>query len=246
MMEGMYAAAAGMVAQQDRLDAISNDIANVNTAGYKRTRVAFRDLVYTEAGLSTNPGVRDGAGAAATFIGRSQLQGALIDSANPIDVAIAGPGYLTVTDAAGREFLTRQGNIQIDNRGRLTTPTGNLLSPTVQLPAGTQPSDVSIATDGRVIVDKRTIGNINVVTVPSDSGLRSVGNSLYEVTAESGATRQAGNNTQLISGKLEQSNADMADSMTAMIESQRAFELASKAIQTQDRIHEIAVQVKRF
>lgn len=246
MLEGMYAAAAGMAAQQDRIDAVSNDIANVNTTGYKRTRVAFRDLVYTEAGMATNPGVRDGSGAAATFIGRGTQQGPLLDSPNPIDVAIAGPGYLAVRDANGTPLLTRDGHLRIDVQGRLVTPGGNLLDPPIQLPAGTQPADVSIAPDGRVAAGGRDIGQLRILTVPSEAGLQSVGDNLYAATAESGGTRAAGNGTQVLAGKLEGSNADMSDSMTEMIESQRAFELASKAIQTQDRINEIALQVKRY
>lgn len=246
MLEGMYAAAAGMAAQQDRIDAVSNDIANVNTTGYKRTRVAFRDLVYTEAGLATNPGVRDGSGAAATFLGRGTQQGPLLDSPNPIDVAIAGPGFIAVRDAGGNPLLTRDGHLNIDSQGRLVTNGGNLLDPPIQLPAGTQPADVSIAADGRVVVNNQVAGTVRVVTVPSESGLRSVGDNLFEPTAESGGTRLAGNGTQLLAGKLEGSNADMASAMTEMIESQRAFELASKAIQTHDRLNEIAVQVKRF
>lgn len=246
MLEGMYAAAAGMAAQQSRIDAVSNDIANVNTTGYKRTRVAFHDLVYSEAGLATNPGVREGAGAAAIFLGRGTQPGPLIDSPNPIDIAIAGPGFLAVRDAGGNRLLTRDGHLQIDAQGRLGTSAGNLLDPPIQLPAGTQPGDVSIGSDGRVTVGNQVAGTLQIVTVPSEAGLRSVAGNLFEPTAESGATRLAGNSTTVIAGKLEGSNTDMAGAMTEMIESQRAFGLASKAIQTQDRMHEIAIQVKRF
>lgn len=246
MLEGMYAAAAGMAAQQDRMDAVSNDIANVNTTGYKRTRVAFRDLVYTEAGLATNPGVRDGAGAAAVFLGRGAQQGPLLDSPNPIDVAINGPGFLALRGPNGEQLLTRDGHLNIDGNGRLVSGTGNLLDPPIQLPRGTQPADVSIAADGRVTVGNRTVGQIRLVTVPSEAGLRSAGNSVFELTAASGPARAAGAGSQLIAGKLEGSNADMASAMTEMIESQRAFQLASKAIQTHDRMNEIAVQVKRW
>lgn len=246
MLEGMYAAAAGMAAQQDRIDAVSNDIANVNTTGYKRTRVAFRDLVYTDAGMATMPGVRDGSGAAATFLGRGTAQGPLLDSTNPIDVAIAGPGYLAVRDADGNARLTRDGHLRIDPQGRLATPSGNLVDPVIQLPAGTQADDISIGTDGTVVAGGRQVGTLQVLTVPSEAGLRSVGDNLYEATPASGPTRLAGAGTQLLAGKLEGSNADMADSMTQMIESQRAFELASKAIQTHDRLNEIALQVKRI
>jgi flagellar basal-body rod protein FlgG len=242
----MYAAAAGMAAQQDRMDAVSNDIANVNTTGYKRTRVAFRDLVYTEAGLATSQGVRDGSGSAAVFLGRGTQQGPLLDSPNPIDVAIAGPGFLALRGANGQQMLTRDGHLTIDANGRLMSGTGNPLDPPVQLPRGTQPDDVSISGDGRVTVGNQAVGQLRLVTVPSEAGLRSAGNSVFEPTAASGPVRAAGAETQVMAGKLEGSNADMASAMTEMIESQRAFQLASKAIQTHDRMNEIAIQVKRW
>ena len=94
MLEGMYTAAAGMAAQQQRLGALSNDLANVNTTGYKRTRVAFRDLVYPPAGPGTAPGVQEGAGAAATMVGRGAAQGALQRTDRKLDVAIDGPGFI--------------------------------------------------------------------------------------------------------------------------------------------------------
>ncbi|MBJ7330644.1 MAG: flagellar hook-basal body protein [Solirubrobacteraceae bacterium] len=241
----MYAAAAGMAAQQDRIDAVSNDIANVNTTGYKRTRVAFRDLVYTEAGLATNPGVRDGSGSAATFMGRGSAQGSLLDSTNPLDVAITGPGFLSVRNAQGQQVLTRDGHLNLDATGRLVTGQGMLMDPPIQVPAGTDPADVKIGADGTVTVGQRTLGKLGVVTVPAEAGLFAQGDNTFVTTAASGAARAAGNATQVVAGKLEGSNADMSDSMTEMIESQRAFEMASKAIQTQDRLAEIGNQVKR-
>src|SRR3954454_19769133 len=107
MLEGMYTAAAGMAAQQQKLDALSNDVANVNTTGYKRVRVAFRDLLYTPQGLATNPRSQEGAGAAATTIGRGAAQGALQRTDVPLDIALQGPGYLVVQGADGARELTR-------------------------------------------------------------------------------------------------------------------------------------------
>src|SRR3954454_4483742 len=101
MLEGMYTAAAGMAAQQQKLDALSNDVANVNTTGYKRVRVAFRDLLYTPQGLGTAPRVQDGAGAAATMIGRGAAQGPRQQTGEPLDIALQGQGYLVVQGADG-------------------------------------------------------------------------------------------------------------------------------------------------
>jgi flagellar hook-basal body protein len=113
----MYSAAAGMAAQQQRLDALSNDLANTGTTGYKKLRVAFRDLVYTPTGPGAAPGVQEGAGAAATLVGRGAAQGALQRTDRPLDVALQGPGFLQVRRADGAQVLTRDGNLQLDAQG---------------------------------------------------------------------------------------------------------------------------------
>lgn len=244
MLEGMYAAAAGMYAQQARLDALSSDIANANTAGYKPVRTGFRDLLYSEAGLATGPGVQLGAGAAITDLGRATGQGALRTTDRPLDIAVTGPGYLQVTGADGRVLLTRDGNLQIDALGRLGTAAGQLLSPRVTVPAGTDPADVAIAADGTVSVGDTVAGRIRLVEVAAPAGLRAVGDNAFEATPDSGAPRAA-RDTTLASGSLEGSGVDLGTTMTAMIEAQRAYQLASRAISTQDKVAEIAAGVKR-
>ena len=150
MLEGMYSAAAGMAAQQERLSALSNDLANVNTTGYKRVRVAFRDLVYTPSGPGTSPGVQEGSGSAARSVGRGAAQGALKRTDRNLDVALQGPGFLRVTLADGRQALTRDGALQVDGAGRLTTAFGGFVEPRITLPRGTGAADVAIAPDGTV------------------------------------------------------------------------------------------------
>src|SRR5688572_29635866 len=120
----MYSAAAGMAAQQQRLDALSNDLANVNTTGYKRVRVAFRDLLYTPTGAGAARGVASGAGAAVTQIGRGSAQGVMQRTDNPLDVSLDGSGFLEVRDRTGRVALTRDGALQRTGDGRLTTAHG--------------------------------------------------------------------------------------------------------------------------
>jgi flagellar basal-body rod protein FlgG len=217
MLEGMYTAAAGMAAQQERLDSVANDLANVNTSGYKHARLAFRDLVYSNGGHG-QANVRLGAGAAATSLGPSTAQGALRDTQEPLDVALDGPGSIAIRDAGGQLAQTRAGELRLDNRGRITTSTGELLAPPITVPAGTQPKDISIAGDGTVSVAGRKVGAIQII------GPRS---------------------TRLVQGALEASNVDMGEAMTSMIEAQRGFELASKAIEVQDQMLQIANQVKR-
>src|SRR4051794_12873745 len=147
MLEGLRAAAAGMAAQQTRLDSIAEDVANVDTLGYKSQRLTFRELVYSAAGTGAAAGVATGAGVAATVVGRSFDQGAIGQSSNPLDVALEGPGFLRVKRADGSTAYSRGGTLQIDARGRLADGQGNLADPPVSLPAGTTEKDVSIGPD---------------------------------------------------------------------------------------------------
>lgn len=245
MLEGMYSAAAGMYAQQARLDALSGDIANVSTAGYKPGRQGFRDLLYSQAGLATTDGVQIGAGSAVTDLGRATGQGAFQSTGESLDIAVTGPGYFQVKNADGSRVLTRGGNLQADSQGRISTQLGQLLEPEIKLPAGADPTKVSINPQGKVAYDGKDVGQIRLVTVNSPSALRPAGENSFEPTAESGPARAAGNGTTVQQGVLEASGVSLSDTMTAMIESQRAYELASKAITTQDKIAEIAIGVKR-
>jgi flagellar basal-body rod protein FlgG len=246
VLEGMYTAAAGMAAQQTRLDAVSSDLANVDTTGYKSARVAFRDLVYDDAqGYGAAKGVTIGAGAAANSIGRSAEQGAMQDTGRSLDVALSGQGFLQVKLADGTKALTRDGNLDADATGRLKLHTGQLLEPPIKLPAGADVNQVAIAADGAVTLKGVKLGQISLVDVPATAGLQGGPDNTFVATKGSGAIRAAAKSTTLTQGTLEASNVDEATAMTDMIEAQRAFQLASKAITTQDQILEIANQVKK-
>jgi len=240
MLEGLYSAAAGMQAQQQRIDSVANDLANVNTNGYKHTRVAFRDLLYVN---DASGNVRSGAGAAATTIGRGFVQGSMRETGNPLDVAIEGEGFLRVRRADGTDALTRDGSLRIDPRGRLTTQRGELVQPAITVPAGTNESAVSIGADGTVSANNRPVGRIQLVNVRSPESLDVIGENLYRTTAASGAATNAAGVT-LTQGSVEASNVDVGDSMTEMIDAQRSFQLASRAVQMQDQMLQIANQVK--
>jgi len=245
MLSGLNTAAAGMAAQQQRLDAVANDLANANTTGYKHQRVGFRDLVYDQTGRSSAQGVRTGSGAAAVDGGRAFAQGVLQRTDRPLDVAIQGEGFLRVALADGREALTRDGGLHIDGARRLVTSTGALLQPAVTVPEGIADDDISIGGDGTVLANGRRIGKLDLVTVRSPQGLVSAGDNAFLTSPASGPAIAAPRETTLAQGALEASNTDMADAMVAMIESQRAFQLASKAITTADEMMGIANQVKR-
>jgi flagellar basal-body rod protein FlgG len=245
MLSGLNTAAAGMAAQQQRLDAVANDLANANTTGYKHQRVGFRDLMYDQTGRSSAQGVRTGSGAAAVDAGRAFAQGVLQRTDRPLDVAIQGEGFFRVRLADGREALTRDGGLHIDGNRRLTTSTGALVQPAITVPEGTAEDEISIGADGTVLAAGTRIGKLDVLTVRSAQGLLSVGDNAFLVTAASGPATAAPRATTVTQGALEASNTDMADAMVAMIESQRAFQLASKAITTADEMMGIANQVKR-
>jgi flagellar basal-body rod protein FlgG len=242
MLEGLYTAAAGMAAQQQRMDALSNDVANVNTSGYKRVRVGFRDLVYQAAGAN---GVRTGSGSAAVQLGRGYEQGAFQKTDQPFDLAIDGDGYLQVRQAStGQIALTRNGSMQVDATGQIVTAQGDRLVPPIQLPRGVDPSTVTIGQDGTVSSGGRPLGQIQLVTVPAPTGLAPAGNGYYTVTAASGAVRRATTAT-LHQGALEASNVSLADAMVDMMDAQRSYSMASKAIHMQDQMMEIANGVKQ-
>jgi flagellar basal-body rod protein FlgG len=240
MLEGLYSAAAGMVAQQQKIDSVANDLANVNTTGYKHTRVAFRDLLYVDDASKT---VHSGAGAAATSVGRGFEAGAMRQTGNPLDVAIQGPGFLRVRRADGTDALTRDGALRLDDKGRLTTQRGELVQPAITVPAGTRDSDLSIASDGTVTARGRAVGRIQVVDVRSPDALQSIGGNLFRTTTASGAATALASG-QVAQGALEASNVDVGDAMTQMIDAQRTFQLTSRAIQIQDQMLQIANGVK--
>jgi flagellar basal-body rod protein FlgG len=246
MLQGLYSAAAGMAAQQQAIDGVSNDLANVNTTGYKHVRVGFRDLLYSDQGDMAGASVDAGAGSAAAFIGRSQAQGTLQTTEQPLDLAIAGNGFFQVRREDGRLALTRDGGFRLDDRGRITTSDGALLEPNIQVPLNTPIDRISIAKDGTVRVGGgQPIGRIQLVTVTAPDALRPLGDNRFEVTPESGPARLAGNDTTMLQGRLEGSNVNMADAMVDMMNAQRAFQLASRAIEMQDQMLEVANQVKR-
>jgi flagellar basal-body rod protein FlgG len=245
LLEGMYSAASGMAAQQQRIDALSNDLANVNTTGYKRVRVAFRDLLYTQPGPGAARGVAAGAGAAAAQVGRTSEQGALQDTGRPLDFAIQGDGFIQVRDRNNRVLLTRDGSLQRRPDGRLVTATG--MDTGIRIPNAVNDDDIHVLPDGTVRSNAATYGKLRLVQVRAPEGLQAVGDNDFAPTAASGAPAPLarGTSTTLAQRVLEGSNVDLATAMTDLIDAQRGYEMASKAINTQDRLYEIANQVKR-
>lgn len=236
MSQGLFTAASALAAQQERLDALANDVANISTPGYRRQRVAFRDLAYDAAAV--------GSGVAAGTLGRSQAPGPLVASDNPLAVAIAGDGYFQVRLPDGRLALTRLGDFRFDAGGALVTASGLRLEPPITVPSGTKPQTVRITPSGEVIVGDAKVGSLVVVDVPAATGLVAIGDGVFVPTAASGAPAPV-RGAAVRQGYLEASNVDLGQAMTDMVEAQRAFQLASRAVRTQDELLEIANGIRR-
>jgi flagellar basal-body rod protein FlgG len=241
MLEGLYSAAAGMAAQQEQLNAISNDLANVSTSGYKSERVAFSDLLYNPikvAGTETTAG----AGAVARVIGRSEAQGAIQETGNPLDLAIEGEGYFLLTRANGTKALTRDGTFGVDANGAIVNAEGNQLSPPIKLPAGVSAKEVTIAPDGTVTAGATKLGQIKLVTVTSPERLLDDGGGELSPTAASGTPHPA--TGKVHQGALEASNVNIASAMAQMVSTQRNYQMTSTAIQDESQMMSIANQLR--
>src|SRR5580700_830016 len=241
MLEGLYAAASGMEAQQTQFNAISNDMANVDTPGYQSTIIGFHDLLYSNGEYGSN--VATGAGTQAEQMGYDQSQGAIQQTGQPLDVAVNGPGYLEVRRQDGTIGMTRNGALQLNDKRQLTTQTGMLVQPPITIPAGVDPSQVSIASNGTVSVGKQTLGKLSLVDVPAPNGLVADGDSVFSATAASGAIRAA-KGTSVQQGALEGSNVDMGAEMSKMMAAQQQYSMGSNAINYEAQMISIANQIK--
>ena len=245
MIDGLYAAASGMNAQQSRMDSIAVDLANINTTGYKSQHFGFQDLLYQYQGanraiLAGNTG----SGVAGGVIDRAMTQGAIQQTQNPLDLAIEGSGFFQVRLSDGTVGLTRAGNFTLDAQRRLSTSDGNLLVPTVTIPLNVSIDSVAVAPDGVVTTGGTTLGRVQLVNVAAPQRLTSLGSNLYAANANSGqpTTQGVGSIQQRA---IEGSNTDASQSLTDMIQAQRAYDLCSRAVRTWDEMLQTANQIRR-
>ena len=250
MDASMWVAKTGLDAQQTRMNVISNNLANVNTTGFKRDRAVFEDLLYQnirQAGgqTSTNTqaptGLMLGTGVRIVATEKLNVQGNMINSQNPLDVAISGEGHFQVTQPDGTTAYTRDGGFKVSATGQLVTSAGSPLVPAITIPR--EASTITIGRDGTVSVELNTggqsvLGQITIARFLNPAGLMAVGQNLLKETPASGAptvgapgTGGAGN---LMQGTLEASNVNVVEEMVNMIETQRAYEINSKAISAVD------------
>jgi flagellar basal-body rod protein FlgG len=239
MLQGLYAAASGMAAQQTQFDAVSNDLANLSTPGYQAGEVGFQSLLYSSAGSASGTTTATGAGASSSIVGRDQTEGPLQPTGRTLDVAIQGEGFLQVRRPDGTIGLTRNGALQLDSLGRITNQQGMPLQPPVTLPPGVTADQVKIFPNGAVHAGSRALGTISIVTVPAPGQLQPDGGSLSSATTASGGIRSATGST-LTQGALEGSNVDVSTAMSSMITAERTYQMASESVKYQDQMLQIA------
>jgi flagellar basal-body rod protein FlgG len=250
MDASMWVAKTGLDAQQTRMNVISNNLANVNTTGFKRDRAVFEDLLYqnirqaggqTGANTQSPTGLMLGTGVRVVSTEKQHAQGNMVNTQNPLDMAIAGEGFFQISQPDGTIAYTRDGNFKLSNTGQLVTASGALLQPAITVPPNA--SSVTFGRDGTVSVElvgggAQIIGQIQLARFVNPSGLEAKGQNLMKETSASGAPQVlqpgvTGAGT-LMQGTLEASNVNVVEEMVNMIETQRAYEINSKAISAVD------------
>ena len=251
MNGALWTAKTGLDAQQTRMQVISNNLANTNTTGFKRDRAVFQDLLYQNvrqpgaqssqntqlpSGLSVGTGVR--------VVSTEKLftQGNFAQTGDPLDLAIEGRGFFEVLTPDGTLAYTRDGSFQLDAQGRMVNASGFVLQPGIDVPANA--SSVTVGLDGTVTASvpgqsaPAALGVVGLTDFANPSGLQALGGNLFAETAASGAplegTPGVGGLGSLIQGSVETSNVNVVEELVSMIETQRAYEISSKAISTTD------------
>jgi flagellar basal-body rod protein FlgG len=250
-----------MKANQLYIDNISNNLANVNTTGYKKSKLEFQELLYqtiVDPGAGSADGAKSPAGLQLGLGVRSVAnqkifgQGNLQETKNPFDMAITGTGFLQVQMPSGEVAYTRDGSFKISNDGTIVTSQGFPLEPQITVPEGA--SNLLIDATGKVTVQmgdsgtQEEIGQIEMVKFLNEGGLKSLGNNLYQVSPASGEPEAGTPGTNglgtLAQGFLEASNVELVEEMVNMIVAQRAYEISAKAIQTSDSMLQLANQLR--
>ena len=253
MIRAMRSAASGMLAQQTQVDTIANNIANVNTTGFKRNRVNFRSLLYTtlrEPGSATtasqvNPtGLQVGSGTEVSSSIKLHLQGDIELTGNELDLSILGDGFFKVNLGNGEFRYTRDGSFRKDSNGDIVTVDGFKLEPAIRLPQETL--DIVVGQDGTVQVrtagndQLQQVGQIALYRFPNPAGMRAEGQNFFRLTASSGNEVQQNPGQQgagfLRQRYLERSNVSVVDELIALIQAQRNYEVNSRTIQVSDEM----------
>lgn len=261
MIKSLNTAATGMLAQQNNMDVIANNIANVNTYGFKKGRAEFEDLVYHNlkdpgqaSGLNsvTPTGVQTGLGVRTAAVQKDFTMGQTVITKNPLDLQIEGAGFFQVRSADGEVSYTRDGSFKKDGSGKIVDKNGNTLIPEIVIPQNSIAIEVTATGEVRSRQDRddvgQALGQIDIVNFINPAGLKNVGKNLFLPTSASGLPTQSRPGTNglgfLAQGEIETSNVNIVDEMVNMITAQRAYETNSKVIQTSDQMLQTAVNVK--
>ena len=262
MLRSLWSAASGMQAQALNIDVLSNNLANVNTTGFKKSRADFQDLLYETlrvAGSSSSSstevptGIQVGHGSRPASTQRIQTQGDSKQSQNELDLAIEGAGFFQILKPDGETAYTRAGDFKLDSQSRIVTSDGYLLQPEISVPTDT--TKIAIGTDGTVSVvqagqsQPSEVGTIQLARFVNPAGLNAIGRNLYLETSASGnvITGTAGEQGlgTISQGFLEMSNVSVVEEMVNLITAQRAYEINSKSIQAADEMLQMANNIKR-
>ncbi len=263
MMRSLWTAATGMYGQQTNIDVISNNLANVNTTGFKKSRVDFKDLFYQITQLPGTP-VAGGEMELPTGsqIGLGTRPGAVFkifstegyqETQNPLDLAIEGDGFFQIQLSDGTIAYSRDGSFKIDSEGRLVTSDGYLMEPEITIPEDAV--SIAISKDGTISVlragevNAEEVGTLELTRFINPSGLRAIGDNLY-LESDASGNPVAGDPGEegfgtVLQGFLESSNVNVVEEMVKMIVAQRAYEVNSKAVQTSDDMLSLANSLKR-
>ena len=261
-MRSLDIGATGMLAQQLNVDVIANNIANMNTTGYKQQRAAFQDLFYqsitkpgstsSDAGTTVPAGIQLGLGVKSAGIYRTHTQGSLQITDNSLDLAINGQGFFQITLPDGQTAYTRDGTFQRNENGEVVTMDGYALDPGITIPPDTVKIDVNA--DGEVIatiadtIPTSNLGQIQLARFVNPTGLDAIGNNLFLETAGSGTPTTGNPNSEnygsIQQGAVELSNVNVVEEMTRMISAQRAYEMNSNVISTSDEMMNTVSQLR--
>jgi len=263
MIKALFTSATGLKGQQLYVDTIANNLANVNTTGFKRSQVQFQDLLYEEIvtpgmeiaqGFQSPEGLQVGSGVRAVGTSKIFTQGPLENTGRALDLAIEGAGFFQIMRPDGSAAYTRDGSFALDSRRRLVTAGGLLVSPQVTIP--TDAVEISIARDGTVNVlssgnppQLSSVGQLTLVKFPNAAGLESLGQNLYGETPASGtpttATPGQDGTGEIVQQFLERSNVAVVTELVNLIVAQRAYEINSRAIRTSDEMLGMTNQLTR-
>jgi flagellar basal-body rod protein FlgG len=262
MIKAMRTAAAGMTAQQMNIDVIANNLANVNTTGFKRSKIEFQDVLYQKirsagtesaAGSTVPIDLEVGYGTRPVATQRYFSMGQLQITGNPLDVAIEGNGFFQVQLPDGTTAYTRDGSFKLSADGQVVTSDGFFLQPNITIPADA--TDISVSADGIISVtvpgsaQPQELGQLEMAKFINPEGLGAIGHNLFLASVASGQPVLGNPSVEgfgrINQGALELSNVEIVDEMVNMIVAQRAYEINSKAIQTSEEMTQIANNLKR-